>query len=76
MLALRLTKHEPIQDLGLDKRPPVHAVAPDLKISEDALAEFAADLEEARVTGAVAEQLEVPNLRVDHIYAQDPSTQS
>ncbi|CAE7285609.1 unnamed protein product [Symbiodinium microadriaticum] len=42
-----------------DKRPPVHVVAPDLQLSKDALTEFEADLEEARVTGAVAEQLEV-----------------
>ena len=51
-----LAMHERFQE----KRPPVHVVAPDLQLSKDALTEFEADLEEARVTGAVAEQLEVP----------------
>ena len=46
----------------MEKRAAVHAVAPDPKISEELLAEFGADLEEARVTGAVAEQLEVPTI--------------
>ncbi|CAE7388342.1 unnamed protein product [Symbiodinium necroappetens] len=48
-----------LEEPEMEKRAPVHAVAPDLKISEEALAEFGADLEEAKVTGAVAEQLEV-----------------
>ncbi|CAE6943653.1 unnamed protein product, partial [Symbiodinium sp. CCMP2456] len=42
-----------------EKRPPIHTTAPDLKLSEAMVQEFMEDSEQAKISGAVAEQLEV-----------------
>ncbi|CAE7374173.1 unnamed protein product [Symbiodinium microadriaticum] len=42
-----------------ETRPLIHTTAPDLKVSEALLEEFQEDAEQAKIDGAVAEQLEV-----------------
>ena len=41
-----------------ETRPLIHTTAPDLKVSEALLEEFQEDAEQAKIDGAVAEQLE------------------